>query len=121
MSEEKKKGMICSILEDKRLGNCSNGGISSKHKKVLLWSECKELQIFEESKDCPAVEIKTKNAYGEEYVYVQPVGNPTGRGWMMGGSFIHSCDSRFREVFGNKPIPLHDRQETPEQSEMMSR
>jgi len=31
-------------------------------------------------------------------------------GWMFGGNFIYSCDSRFP---CSHPIPIYDRQETP--------
>jgi hypothetical protein len=30
------KGLICSIYEDKSIGNCSNHGISSRVKEVVL-------------------------------------------------------------------------------------
>lgn len=35
---------------------------------------------------------------------------PEGRGrGMFGGNFVWSCDSRFRALYGQNPIPVHDR------------
>jgi len=32
-------------------------------------------------------------------------------GWMMGGTYLESSDSRFSELFGG-PMPFHDREES---------
>ena len=113
------KGFIANILDYKD-GNFSNGGISKFHKEVTIVSEKPELQIFEiEPKDelvRPIVVIKNRDGY----IYAEPIDAPEGVGWMMGGSFIYSCDSRFRNLLNEYPIPLHDRQETPEQNRLLS-
>lgn len=40
----------------------------------------------------------------------RPLFRPAGkkRG-MFGGNFVYSSDSRFRELYGHNPVPIHDR------------
>ena len=120
-------GFIASILEDKQIGNCSNGGISQYHNQVTIVSDVDECQIFDTypvDELCrPIVVIKKRIIGGEEYVYAEPIDNPDkgNIGWMAGGTFIYSCDSRFSRHFSKYPIPLHDRQETREDFEVLSR
>jgi hypothetical protein len=101
------KGLICSILEDKRLGNCSNNGISNRYKEVLLVGAAIN-GIFEESNERPTVKL----IYSEssDYVHAEsiiPVSMDKIR--TAGGCFIYSCDGRFPATY---PIPLHDREDT---------
>jgi len=116
------KGFMASILENKQIGNCSNHGISKYHDQVTIVTDIKECQVFEttphDTLTSPLVMIKKKNVCGKEYVYAEPI---DGCGYMMGGSFIYSSDSRFRRHLSDYPIPLHDRQEPNEQYEQLSR
>lgn len=127
MTEDKKntrKGLLCSIFEDKRIGNCSNGGISETHKEVLVVMEEKEAQVFDEKPERPTVKIVKRKLFGgEEYIHAEPIeGTKKGHiGFMAGGTFIYSCDSRFSNLVSPYPVPLHDRQETPEQYDQLSR
>ena len=114
------KGLICEIYESKDIGNCSNGGISSTNKEVLVVMKEGEGQVFEEDEKRPTVKIVRRIIDGEEYVHAEPINAPEGIGWMMGGSFIYSCDSRFRNYVNEYPIALHDRQETSEQNRLLS-
>lgn len=114
--------MSCGILEDKSIGNCSNSGISSKYKTVVLVSDNPELQVFEPSDTSPAVVLKKRIVCGEEYIYAIPCDGKDDKrvGWMMGGSYIYTSDSRFRNI-SKYPVPLHDRQETYSQYERLSK
>ena len=62
----------------------------------------------EDVKDVPAVDIITRNIGGREYKHARPccVSGHT----MAGGTFLYSCDSRFRSI-NDYPIALHDRVE----------
>jgi len=112
------KGMSASIYENKGHGNCSNGGISSYCKDVtIVNSKCK---VFEADEQSPAVVIVKRIIGGKEYLHAEPVEKPTGIGWMAGGTFIYTCDSRFREEFGNYPISLHDREESQKEYDILS-
>lgn len=101
-------GLICGILESKWIGNCSNGGISSKHKAVVLVDA---KGPFDPAPDMPAVKLVHRVIFGKPYVHAEPLEDPpTGTiGWMAGGCFIESCDGRFPSSY---PIPLHDRCES---------
>lgn len=123
MERNEKKGLICGIYESKDIGNCSNNGMSAKYKDVLLIFDEEEAQIFEESEDRPTVKIMKKYIGGQEYIYAVPI-NPPKKGmvgYIMGGCFIYTSDSRFRRYVSPYPVPLHDRTETPEEYEMLSR
>jgi hypothetical protein len=110
-----RKGLIAGIYEGKRNGNCSNGGISERHKAVVVVDE-KLPEIFSASSDHPAVKIVRRVIGGEPYIHAEPIDPvPDGMiGYMFGGSFIYTSDSRFGEL-SKYPIPLHDRWETMEQ------
>ena len=114
------RGLICDIYESKDLGNCSNNGISARYNKVLVIMEEEEARVFGEKEDRPTVRIVKRVIYGREYIHAKPVSrvNRGNRGYMMGGCFIHSGDSRFRRLVSEYPVPLHDRQETPSENEL---
>lgn len=111
------KGLLCSIFESKDHGNCSNNGISARYSRCILCPDPEADQdwgipkIFNPDAEAPAVVLRTfRISEDREHVYAVPVellerGNG---GWMFGGSFIYTSDSRF--PLGH-PIPLHDRVE----------
>lgn len=106
-------GLRCDIFRWS-LGECSAGGISSRVKTVTLMDAANG--PFEPSADAPAVKLVKRNIGGEIYVHAEPVEPcPAGACRMAGGTFIHTCDSRYREAVGHSyPISLHDREELPE-------
>jgi len=106
------RGLLVNIYEAKRLGNCSNGGISATCENLVLLGPDAPFGADEVT---PAVVILEKS---NGYVYARPA--TTGgeliekegmAGPMMGGSFIYTSDSRFPYLY---PVPLHDRWETPQ-------
>lgn len=108
-----KKGMIVSVLRNAELGDCTNGGISSKHNRFLLVGEGVP-EIFEESEDMPTMKLVRRSLFGRVYLHIEPIERPANGcvGWMAGGNFAYSCDSRFPNDY---PISIHDRCETVEQ------
>ena len=126
-----KYGGICvGIYQSKDIGNCSNNGISSRCKSVTLVGGGSP-QIFEPCEDRPAVIIVNRKIGSRDYLTAYPaIKNPeTGCweiapvpagsvGWMAGGTFIYGSDSRFRFDY---PVPLHDRSETQEEYDLLSR
>lgn len=107
------KGIVCSILESKSLGNCSNSGLSSRVGSVTLCADPESFNdwgipaMFNPDLDAPAVVLRTITVGEREHVYAVPYGMPEG-GSMFGGCFIYCSDSRFPMEY---PIPLHDRVE----------
>ncbi len=110
------KGLLVGIYQSKEIGNCSNGGISSHVKSVILCGPGLP-EIFEANEKSPAVMLDKKMG---NYLYCYPANgrDPSKVGWMMGGTFVYSSDSRFPSDY---PIPLHDRQETEKEYEILSR
>lgn len=98
-----------------RIADCTNGGVTSKHGRVILVPEGAEVP----GQNCgyPVLVVVRRNICGRDYLYAQPLSAPIGGnvGWMNGGNFVYSGDGRFREWVGDYPIPVHDRQETPAQ------
>lgn len=99
----------------------SNGGISAQgHHQVLVVGD-NVSQITQEHEGVPVVYL-TETTPG--YIVAQPAEghDPTKIGWMAGGSFIHTDDSRWFDVTGTRlPIPLHDRQESVHDYEVLTR
>lgn len=115
------KGLLCSILENKSIGNCSANGISSKVSKVVLCDPPAALadlgyvitgvpKIFAPTEDAPAVYIRKRVVFNKTYFHAVPADkvDQTKHWMMMGGCFITTSDSRFPFDY---PIPLHDREE----------
>ena len=86
--------------------DCTNGGVTSHNNTVLLIGE-NVPEIFEPG-DLPVLKLVKRQLSGDDkppYLHAQPI---EGNGYMMGGNFIYSSDSRFPS---NYPIPVHDRRE----------
>ena len=116
-----KKGLTVNVYRWS-LGDCTAGGITGKVDSLVLVGPGIE-GPFEVEDGEPYLELLTKNVGRDEYAYAVPrnVGDKSGLvGPMMGGNFVYSTDSRFRRVC-KYPIPVHDRWETQETYDMMSR
>lgn len=94
----------------------SNGGISSRYDEILLECEDGFVDVTgEEENLCRLDSVR----YGEHtHYHVRPVADPTAIGWMAGGTVVFSSDSRFPFAY---PLSLHDRQESQELNDMLSR
>lgn len=98
--------------------DCTNGGITSQHRDLYLACEA---GWFDVPDDDPKLIRLVKRSFGfGEYIHAEPVnGRPCGCvGPMFGGNFVYTCDSRFPSPY---PIPVHDRFETWEEYDMLSR
>lgn len=106
------------------ISDCTNGGVTSKNERVLVLPEGVEATPEQLMGKLPILKIVRRNIGGKPYLHAEPVNRP-GKGsigsWMAGGNFIYSCDSRFREWICEYPVSVHDRTETPEQYDMLSR
>ena len=124
----KPRGLNCDIFKNSLYRNCANGGLSERVRTVTLVVEpnvAEGLSLpFEPDEDAPAVKIVERFFGHERYVHAEPI-NPPPKGmvgWCMGGTYIHTSDSRWRKITGvDYPIALHDRCDTPEDFEMLTR
>ena len=105
------KALRISILEDKRIGNCSNHGISERFDEILLI--CDEGYVDVKGDEENLCKVVRRNLFGREYLHVEPVKAPTGVGYMAGGTFVYSSDARFNRI-SEYPLSLHDRCESQE-------
>lgn len=115
------KGLIVSVLRNAEIGDCTNGGLSSKYTSILLVGEGVP-EIFDESENRPTMKLVRRRLFNRDtdYLHIEPIDDPSPGhvGWMSGGNFAWSSDSRFPN---NYPISIHDRQETTELYETLSR
>lgn len=102
--------------------DCTNGGISSiRH---TLYLECdKGFHEVEDDDPCLIRLVqRTLPWRNYSYLHVEQVSPSVTTlhkvGPMFGGNFVYTSDSRFPSDY---PIPIHDRFETPEQYDQLSR
>lgn len=107
--------------------DCTNGGVSSKYDSLLC--VCADGYIEYDENDPPEnlVKVVKRHLFGQDIYHIEPVARPKlyNVGWMMGGNYAASCDSRFVEMIGGfggfyGAIPIHDRQETREEYDNLS-
>lgn len=112
------RALPVNIFEDKRIGNCSNHGISEDFCEILLLCDDGHIEVdLDNPPENLCVYVK-RTLFGKEADYVRPYADPEGVGWMNGGSIVYTSDSRFP---GNHPVCLHDRQESQEMYDILSR
>lgn len=102
--------LSCSIFENKHIGNCSNEGISSKFREVYVICPDGNCVIDLDNPPENLVEFEFKDFGFTKHMRFKPY-KTDGKWYMFGGSFVWTGDSRFRERFGDYPIPLFDRNE----------
>jgi hypothetical protein len=106
------KGIPAYVYRSAALGDCTNGGLSSKTDRVIICGEGIP-EMLEASDLFPAL-IITRNG---KFSWKATPDTPTESGhvgYMFGGNFVHSGDSRFMDAFGSAPIRIFDRQESRE-------
>lgn len=92
------------------LGDCTNGGVSSIYKDLLLVCEDGNIDIDENNLPDNLVVI-AEGFRGHKYI--RPYKEAEHIGWMSGGNLGYSCDARFRRI-SEYPLCIHDRQEIQE-------
>ena len=89
--------------------DCTNHGVSARFNEFVLTGENAE-EVFEPKSDAPELRLVYRAKL--DYYHAEPVNGkrPHSVGWMFGGNYIVSSDSRFKSI-NSYPIPIHDRQE----------
>jgi hypothetical protein len=114
-----KRGLVVHVLRPSH-GSSTNGGVTSKHHEFVLTGDGVE-GPFEPTAELPELKLVRRRLGGRygEYLHAEPVEKPSGMcGPMFGGNYITSSDSRFPGIY---PIPVHDRYETQEEYDALSR
>jgi hypothetical protein len=108
-----------------RHGGCTNGGVSNCFDALTVFGTAScplEGHIEHESYAAPEVELR--RGLGNPYIHCGPTPMQKGHtiGPMFGGNYAATSDSRFGEAVGfYGAVPIHDRYETGEQYDMLSR
>ena len=100
------------------LGDCTNGGISSHYDTLLLLCDDGHREVDLDNPPENLVKIVERQLWGETHLHIEPYAQPEHIGWMYGGNIAYTSDSRFKSRY---PLRIHDRQETQEQYDMLSR
>lgn len=104
-------GLLVSVLKDADSSyDCTAGGASSKFTRFVAMGDMVE-GPFDASPNSPALYIYERNVTGTAFLIAVPEkiksGNDLG-GYMFGGNFVYSSDSRFPS---DAPIKVFDRKE----------
>lgn len=114
----KAKALRVSIYEDKRIGNCSNNGISARYDEILLLCADGSTDVDLDNPPENLCQYAHRTLAGKEADYIRPYAEPKGVGWMYGGALIYTSDARFP---GSHPVCLHDRDKSQEEYDKMTR
>jgi hypothetical protein len=90
--------------------DCTNGGVTARENSFTLLGENEPVPAGRG----PFLRV-VKRTFGREvYVHAEPVEARHGMiGPMSGGNFVHTSDSRYRDLVGHDyPISVHDRFDT---------
>ena len=103
------------VYQNKKLGNCSNSGISSKHNEIYLEHPRGYIDIDPDNPPENLCKVVTRHINfngGYEYKHIEPIAPVESgiAGYMAGGSIAYSCDARFGEL-SRYPLNIHDRTE----------
>lgn len=115
------RALRCEIYKHGK-GDCSNNGISARYNEVLVVCPDGPYEIDENNLPENLCKVVIRDLGFAIHTHIEPWAEAKGAGWMSGGTIIDSCDSRFSRITGvDYPVQFHDRDETWEQYEMMSR
>jgi hypothetical protein len=110
-------GLIVYIYKSKLYKPPAQNVVSARYDEaVLIDAE----GPFHPDDKMPALRLVHRRWRSGTFVHAEPI-DPVPRGhvgYMFGGTFIHSSDSRFPNPY---PIPLHDRTETQAQYDVLTR
>lgn len=114
------KALPIEVFSNKTFRGCSNGGISERFDTLLLICEDGFIDVDESNPPENLVKVVTRSLYDGEYKHIEPYKKATEIGYMAGGSYASSPDSRFSKI-SKYPLSIHDRQESQELYDALSR
>ncbi|MDD3029862.1 MAG: hypothetical protein PHS57_06255 [Alphaproteobacteria bacterium] len=115
------KALSVFVYRNSCLGDCTNGGISAKHDRLLVL--CKDGNVTIDEENPPENLVKlVHRVIGRDVYHLEPVAPAAGVGWMAGGNYAGTSDSLFSEMTGiYGAISIHDRDEDQETYDILSR
>ena len=117
------KALSVDVYRSRNLGDCTNGGVSSRFDKLLVLCDRGFINVDMDNPPENLCKIVHRHLFGRDVYHIEPVARPTGAGWMMGGNYAATSDSRFHALCGDlyAAIPVHDRQESWKDYDALSR
>ena len=125
------KALPINVYRTSRLGDCTNGGISSKFDELLIACDEGFIEIDPENVPENFALVEMRRVFSTKVIpTIYPASIKDGKAvvrdgkwWMMGGNYGATSDSRFSRMIGDMygAVAIHDRYETPEEYEMYSR
>ena len=104
-----------------KASDCSNGGISSKYDEILVICSDGFVEVDENNPPENLCKVVGRHLFGKTIYHVEPYAKASGLGWMAGGCYVGSSDSRFDRLFdGYGALSLHDRTESQEEYDRYS-
>ena len=99
------------------LGDCTNGGASSRHKSIIVIEESDIEEAMKSNMDLDKVFVLVRRElWGENHWYLRQLIEPKGKiGPMMGGNYAEVSE------VSQHLLPIHDRYETQEEYDVLSR
>lgn len=113
------KCISINVYRDAQGYDCTNGGISSIYKDILIPHEEGWISVDENNPPENLCKVVRRTLWGKEYLHIEPVKKATEIGYMFGGNYAASSDSRFHEI-SEYPLPIHDRQETQKMYDLLT-
>lgn len=102
--------------------DCTNHGISSRFNELLLVCPRGFVDVDPENPPENLAVLEKRHLFGRDVYSIKPYAKAEGVGWMMGGNYGATSDSRFSDMLGGMygAVAIHDRDETQEQYDMLS-
>ena len=102
--------------------DCTNGGISSRFSSLLVACDDGWIPVDEDNLPANLCKLVKRHLFGRDIYHIEPYKEPNGVGWMAGGNFAHTSDSRFDRAIGGMygAVAIHDRCESQELYDMLS-
>lgn len=100
----------------------TNGGVSSKYSSLLVVCDEGWIPVDENNPPKNLCKLVKRHLFGRDVYHVEPFERPDGVGWMMGGNYCATSDSRFDRAVGGMygAVAIHDRQESQELYNLLS-
>jgi len=117
------KALPVSVYRNADGTDCTNDGVSSRFRALLIVCPDGFIDVDENNPPENLCKVVKRHLFGRDIYHVEPVSRPTGAGWMMGGNYAATSDSRFGRLCGEQygALAIHDRQETWEMYDRLSR
>lgn len=107
--------VLSAAIYEPYYGNCSNNGISTCYKEILIPCEDGPIEIDDNNLPDNYCTMEVFEFGGRKSVHFTPYNLAKSGKWtMFGGTFAFSSDARFARCtkgFGCQPIQIHDRVE----------